>query len=246
MKKLLLSLLLAISATSAVAQQYDMSEQLINSAHQRSTYYMKDSLFDMGGKFDEFLASADRNVPVIVHSHGCSGVGSYDQLAKGFYTSLGYYFVMLDFHKRGDASPSCTGGDKGGFSYHGDLKTRLPARFQELRNHIQTLRKAGFKTIYATGHSEGGMVVQLISGGVDGVVIHSMSCTPLPPHLDNSQVKTLHLVSFNDPLLTRPGIKHTCAPRPNYTAVTSQAATHSSLAEPLWREKIKEFMTATN
>ncbi len=242
MKKLLLSLLLAISATSAVAQQYDMSEQVINTAHQRSTYYMKDSTFDFGVKFDEFLASADRNIPVVVHSHGCAGIGEYDHLAKGFYTSLGYYFIMLDFHKRGDATAACTGGAQSGFSYHGDLKTRLPARIKELASHISTLRSNGFKTVYATGHSEGGMIVQFLQGGVDGVVIHSMACVPLPPHIDTKNVRTLHLVSLNDPLLGRSNGREVCTNRPNYTAVTSQAGTHSSLAEPLWREKIKEFI----
>ena len=245
MKKFLSSLLLAICASSVLAQQYDMSEQMINTAHQRSTYYMKDSVFDLGVKFDEFIDKADKNIPVIVHSHGCGGIYTDDQLLKGFYTGLGYYFVMLDFHKRGDATASCAGGEKGGFIYHGDLKTRLPARIKELENHISTLRSNGFKTVYATGHSEGGMVVQYLQSGVDGIVIHSMGCVPLRSHIDTKNVRTLHLVSLNDPLLGIQKGREVCTNRPNYTAVTSQRVTHSALAEPLWREKIKEFMSST-
>lgn len=216
-----------------------MSEQLINSAHLRSTYYTKDSVFDFGMKFDEFLMSTDRSVTVVVHSHGCGGVSPYDQLLKGFYTSIGYYFVMLDFHKRGDATASCLGS-----SYHGNPKTRFPARIRELVNHIQVLRANGFEKIFATGHSEGGAIVQFLQEGVDGVIIHASACVPLPPHVDNSQLKTLHLISDNDPEATHRGHKHTCSSRANYTAVTSKINSHSPLAEPIWREKIKEFMTS--
>lgn len=241
MKKLLSCLVLAISFSPSYAQKYDMSEKLINSAHQRSTYYMTDSLFDLGMKFDEFLLKADRKIPVIVHSHGCGGVSSHDQLLKGFYTSIGYYFVMLDFHKRGDASASCIGS-----SYHGDPMTRFPARLVELVNHIKTLRIHGFEKIYATGHSEGGAIVQFLQRGVDGVIIHASACAPLPPHIDNRQIKTLHLVSDNDAEATHRGHQHTCLPRSNYTAVTSKLASHSPLAEPIWREKIKEFLASIN
>jgi pimeloyl-ACP methyl ester carboxylesterase len=240
MKTKLLSLILAVSSSIAVAQQYDTSDQIINTAHHRSTYYMKDSVFDFGMKFDEFSAKADRSIPVIVHSHGCGGVFADDHLLRSFYTGRGYYFVMLDFHKRGDATASCSGN-----SYHGDAQTRFPARVKELISHIRVLRANGFEKIYATGHSEGGAVVQMLQRNVDGVIIHSSACAQFPPgSIDNSKVRTLHLVSDNDRLATHRGNPHTCPPRPNYTAVTSKAASHNPLIEPIWRDKIKEFLSA--
>lgn len=238
---LLFSLLLT---SSAYGQKYDMSDEIIKSAPLRSTYYTKASAFDFGNSYDDFIAKADRSVPVVVHSHGCAGIGTYDQLAKSFYTDLGYYFVLLDFHKRGDATASCSGGESGGFAYHGDLRTRLPARIKELVANINALRNHGFKTIYATGHSEGGIVVQFLQKDVDGVIIHSMACAhDVQSRYDTRNVRTLHLVSLNDPLLGRSSGKEVCTDRPNYTAIISKARTHSSFAEPIWGEKIKEFLS---
>jgi len=115
---------------------------------------------NLGFNFEDFLLSADKTKPVVVHSHGCAGKDGDEQLLRSFYFGLGFNFAMLDFHKSGDAGPSCSGGSNSGFQYFGNLKTPLTLRVAELMNHIDVLRSNGFTTIYATAHSEGGMVVE--------------------------------------------------------------------------------------
>ncbi len=242
MPKYLLTLLIAWCSSLAWAQNYDMSEGVIKTSHLRSAYFVKDSFFNFGLSFEDFLTSADKTKPVVVHSHGCSGKGGNEQLLRSFYLGLGFNFVMLDFHKRGDAGPSCSGGPNSGFQYFGNLKTRLPARVAELMNHVDVLRSNGFTTIYATGHSEGGMVVQLIKREVDAAIVHSMSCIPLRDDVEPSHLRLLHLVSLNDPLLVRPDIRHVCTHRQNYTLAVSSVPSHGALADPSWPSKIKAFL----
>jgi len=240
MKSYITLLLAIIASISAMAQDYDISDTIINSSHLRSTYYTKSSFFDSGTDFDTFIKTVDKTKPTVIHSHGCSGIWGDDTTLKNFYTGLGFNFVMLNFHKRGDASASCS--SSGGFSYHADPYKRIPPRLLELVNHINVLKANGITTIYATGHSEGGMVVQLLQDEVSKAIIHSMSCVPLIENERNAKVQYLHLVSRNDPLLTRPGVSHICTNRNNYTTVTSSVRSHSALADPSWESKIKEFL----
>jgi predicted alpha/beta-hydrolase family hydrolase len=242
MPKYFLTLLIACFSSLAWAQNYDMSDGVIKTSHLRSDYFVKDSLFSFGLNFEDFLSSADKSKPVVVHSHGCAGKTADEQLLRSFYTGLGFNFVMLDFHKRRDAGPSCMGGPISGFQYFGNLKTRLPARVAELMNHVDVLRNNGFTTIYATGHSEGGMVVQLIRRDVDAAIVHSMSCIPLRDDVEPSHLRLLHLVSLNDPLLVRADIRHVCTHRQNYTAAVSNVPSHGALADSSWGSKIKAFL----
>jgi len=235
------SLLAAIGALFFVflpVRAYDTSEKTIESSHLRSKYFEKPAFFDSGMNYDEFIAKADKKRGVVVHSHGCSGVKSDDYTLKNFYTELGFYFVLLDFHKRGDASPSCTviGGT---LVYHDSIIRRVNARTQELKNHVDKLRKEGFDRVFITGHSEGGMVVQGFSDDVDGAIIHSMLCMPFAASYNNVKNRYLHLVSLNDPAIAGRGAPHTCHDRPNYTTVTSRVASHAPLADSSWREKIR-------
>ena len=202
------------------------------------------SFFDFGTSYQEFIEKADRTKGVVVHSHGCSGVTQDETLLRSFYTDLGFYFVLLDFHKRGDASSSCNFSG-GSFTYHDDPRLRLPPWVLELKNHVRKLRDEGFQKIFISGHSEGGMVVQLFPDEVSGAIIHSMSCIPAGTRA-NLKNRYLHLVSFNDPLLKRPGTSHTCNDRPNYITWTSRVASHGALADPIWREKIREFLDLVN
>jgi len=240
MKLLVAAFMVIASSTSAMAQDYDTSPEMINSSHLRSTYYTKQSTFDFGLSFDEFIKTVDKTKPTVVHSHGCAGVLADDSILKNFYTGMGFNFVMLDFHKRGDARASCS-GDTGGFTYQADTRKRLPPRLKELEHHIHVLKNNGITKIYATGHSEGGMVVQYLQNDVDAAVVHSMSCVPKFGNIDNSKIKYLHLVSTNDPLLKRPGLKFKCDD-PNFTTINSTVASHGALADPEWNNKIKEFL----
>lgn len=233
---------LHFSAKSYSPPVYDMSEELIKSSHTRSKYYLTSSFFDFGVGYQEFIEKSDKTKAIVVHSHGCSGVGKDEAEIRSFYTKLGFYVVILDFHKRGDARASCT-VNNGVLTYHDSVFSRVPPRVAELQNHVYRLRDAGFEKIYVTGHSEGGMVVQNFPDEVSGVIIHSMSCFPLYVH---NRSRYLHLVSFNDPLLVRPGTVHVCTHRPNYTTVTSRVASHGPFADPSWPGKIREFLGVNN
>jgi predicted alpha/beta-fold hydrolase len=240
MKRSIIALALMASAIPTMGQTYDMSNDIIDKSHLRSSSYTTKSLIDFGFNFEEFIKRADKTKPTVIHSHGCSGVSSDDLDLKNFYTGLGFNFVMLDFHKRGDASASCT--SNGGFTYHADTRKRLPPRLKELEHHVNVLKKNGIAIIYATGHSEGGMVVQYLQENVNAVVVHSMSCVPKFENIDNSKIKYLHLVSLNDPLLTRPGLRFKCEGYSNFTTVHSKVFSHRALADPEWESKIKEFL----
>lgn len=222
---------------------YDMSEDLIKSSHTRSKYYLTSSFFDFGVGYQEFIEKADKTKGIVVHSHGCGGVKRDEDEIKSFYTKLGLYVVILDFHKRGDAGPSCV-VTNGVHTYFGSIFSRIPPRVAELQNHVNRLREHGFERIYLTGHSEGGMVVQNFPDEVSGIVIHSMLC--IPSQANNLKNRYLHLVSLNDPFLNRPGVSHVCHHRPNYTTVTSRVASHGPFADSSWPEKIKDFLGLAN
>lgn len=248
MKRILLAFFLNCFFLCVNAQSYDVGEKIISSSHLRSTYYFpKDTNVSSGESFEKFIANADRSRPVVIHSHGCSGVMNDEYLLKDFYTSLGFNFVLLDFIKRGNTT-TCTHLGDGNLSYKeqsqkytADLKFRLPARVKELEHHINLLRENGFKTIFATGHSEGGMVVQILKEKVEGIVIHSMSC--IPGNRGNSENRYLHLVSTNDPLLIKTqGREFGCTEKPNFTVELSNVSSHGALADPAWRGKIREFL----
>lgn len=245
LKNLLLLLCLFPYVVANAFPTYDMSEELIKSAHTRSKYYLTSSFFDFGVGYQEFTEKADKTKGLIIHSHGCSGVGKDESEIRSFYTKLGFYVVILDFLKRGDAKASCTVSNSV-LTYHDSVFLRLPPRVKELQNHVNLLREAGFEKIYITGHSEGGMVVQNFPDEVSGAIIHSMFCIPLVVHANNLNTRYLHLVSFNDPLLTRPGMSHVCNNRPNYTTATSRVASHGPLADPSWPEKIRNFLGLAN
>jgi hypothetical protein len=240
--KKLISFIVFYFGISVSAFPYSTDLSIISSSHLRSSYYLTESTTDNSKSFEQFLKSADRNIPVIIHLHGCSGVIRYETDLKNFYTSIGYHFVVLDFHKRKDASPSCS-YINGVFRYHGNMIERVKVRLLELNHHIDLLKEHGFKKLYATGHSEGGFVVQMVDRGVEAVIIHSMFCNPMAEFVNNKDIKFLHLISFNDPLLSRPGLLHTCNNRLNYKTITSQVRSHDPLADENWKNNIKNFLS---
>ena len=248
--KRLASVLCLVLSSAVFAQPYDISDSLIVKAHERSTYFAENSFFNAGTSFEDFIKKADKTKPTVLHSHGCSGVTKDEFTLKKFYTSLGFNFVILDFVKRGDAGvcQHLVAGNSNykedSKKYSDDLKYRLPARLMELEHHIKTLKENGFTKIYATGHSEGGMVVQLLQADIDGVIIHSMTCSPASTKFPNNvNNKYLHLISSNDPLLNKtPGRKFSCDDRSNYTTVIANTYSHDALSDPSWESKIKVFV----
>lgn len=240
--KYLFVLIFSVFHTFALSfPTYNTSEEIVGSSHLRSKYFLTSGFFDFGIDYKEFIEKSDKAKGIVIHSHGCAGVGQDDSQLRSFYTKLGFYFVQLDFHKRGDARASCI-VTNGILTYHDNVFSRLPPRVKELQNHVNRLRADGFEKIYVSGHSEGGMVVQNFSDEVTGAIIHSMLCVRLIVNGNNEKIRYLHLVSFSDPLLDSRRAPHTCDNRPNYTTVTSRVASHGPLADSSWAQKIKEFL----
>ena len=95
------------------------------------------------------------------------------------------------------------------------------------------------------GFSEGGMVIQRMNKAVDAVIIHSMTCIPLPPFArkPTNENKYLQLMSTNDPFLDKDATS--CQGRAGYetfTTVVGNAPTHHPFSDLSWEGHIKTFL----
>ncbi len=241
-KYLLMAAISLLPIGSVYAQgheYYDLSPEVVSTAPIRSTYYINGS--EKAHNANDFINGADKSIPVVIHYHGCGGVHYGDRDIRDFYMSLGFHFVMTNFHNRGDAKASCSVINNK-LVYTSNVMIRIPARVHEMHYHINWLKNNGFTNIIVTGHSEGAMIAQLVNATVNAVVIHSMSCIPKfrEPNKDN---KFLQLLSLNDPAMTR---GHSlCEGREgheNFKSVTSNERTHDPFAEPSWKNEIRNFV----
>lgn len=236
----LIGLFVAFNATASGYETYNTGSDIIENAHNRSQYYIAGNNNPI--TYSNFVNGANKSKPVVIHLHGCGGVGPDDREIRDFYTGLGMNFVMTNFINRGDAKPSCTVNNNK-LTYTGNIWTRLPARGLEMHQHIKMLKEQGFDTIIVTGHSEGAMVAQFTKLPIYAVIIHSMSCIPRMNNNVNTDTKFLQLLSVNDPLLTRG--TDSCegkSSHPNFKTIVSTLPTHSPFAEPTWKEEIKKFL----
>ena len=243
----LLACTLLLASAAAFAQRtYDLSEAVVGTTTSRSMYFRFEAT--QADESGTFVEKADRYRPVVVHSHGCNGVTGGDMTLMDFYRGLGFHVVLLQFHARGDASSSCpvpvasaTGHPETGNPH------RMKARRMELERQIAWLEGIGFRSIVATGHSEGGKVVQGFKARVAGVVLHAMDCKERnlwDPHPDN---RYLALYSTRDPWITGKGSYPTRACAHLFSGsqvrdVRSTVESHDPLADPAWREEIRKFL----
>ena len=253
MRKIIAVLIVVLSAFNVAAQDfkptnedYDISESIIKASVTRTKYFIKYSSFGTGLNSEEFLKDADRSKPTVIYLHGCNyDYPPYESSLSKFYLGLGFNFAVTDFIKRGDATNSCV-VQNGVLVVRTNLPKRLRARVLELNAHIDWLQENGFKTIYVVGFSEGGMVIQRMNKAVDAVIIHAMTCIPLPPfaRLPTNQNNYLQLISTNDPFLDREGAL-TCEGRKGYETFSSavgNAPTHHPFSDPSWAVRIKQFL----
>jgi len=253
MRKIIVVLIVLLSAFNVAAQDfkptnedYDISESMIKASVTRTKYFIKDSFFGVGINSEEFLKDSDRSKPTVIYLHGCNYDNpAYESSLLKFYLGLGFNFAATDFIKRGDAKPACIAVN-GVLVVRTNLPKRLRARVLELNAHIDWLKENGFKTIYVVGFSEGGMVIQRMQKVVDAVVIHSMTCIPLPPFvkLPTDQNKYLQLISTRDPFLDTQGAVP-CEGRKGYETFSSavgNAPTHDPFSDPSWAGRIKQFL----
>ena len=253
MRKILATLIVVFSAFNVTAQDfkptnedYDISESMVKASVTRTKYYIKDSFFDVSINSEEFLKEANRDKPTVIYLHGCNYDNPIAERALlKFYLGLGFNYAATDFIKRGDATKACVAVN-GVLVVRTNLRKRLPARVLELNAHIDWLRENGFKTIYVVGYSEGGMVIQRMQKAVDAVIIHAMTCIPLPPNAKppTNENKYLQLISTRDPFLDREGTVP-CEGRKGYETFSSlvgNAPTHDPFSDPLWAGRVKQFL----
>ena len=252
MKRFYILIILLMTMLSASAQDfkstdedYDISDSMVKASVTRTKYHIKESFLNIGINSEEFLKEADRLKPTVIYLHGCNydNPGFEGALVK-FYLSLGFNFAATDFIKRGDATKACV-GNNGVLVVRTNYRKRLPARVLELNAHIDWLKENGFSKIYVVGFSEGGMVIQRMNKAVDAVIIHSMTCIPLPPFArkPTNENKYLQLMSTNDPFLDKDATS--CQGRAGYetfTTVVGNAPTHHPFSDLSWEGHIKTFL----
>jgi predicted alpha/beta-hydrolase family hydrolase len=248
-KHVLTCLAIAVSSMSVTAQMsgyevYNTDKKMIDSSVDRSTYFTSYSFFGGTVSKDTFLKTADRSKGVVIYAHGCSRKSSWDRDIRKFYLELGFNLVDTDFLRRTDGGPSC-GFAGNQFVYKANVYERLRTRELELSAHIKFLKDNGFDKIIAVGHSEGGMVIQMLSAEVHAAIIHSMMCVPTHQQ-PNPSNKTLRLFSVNDPLvMPRWGVVMLCEDHhwyKNFTNVLTNVESHAPLADDNWKTVIKNFL----
>lgn len=195
----------------------------------------------LGGSVEphNFLEKAEKSKPVVLHLHGCGGQNPWDLELKKFYMeSLGYHFIYPN------SGSSCRSGKNDTYIYTADPRQRIQSRVIEVKESIEWLRKNGFKYIVLTGHSEGGMVAQMTTTPVEKTIIHSMGCIRGAREI-NPVNQTLQLVSKGDPSLGNiPSLS--CKDYLNsdkFEVVFSTVNDHGPLADSLWKDKIKDFLS---
>lgn len=198
----------------------------------------------VGGNVDSsaFLDKAEKSKAVVLHLHGCGGQNRWDDELRKFYMeTMGYYFIYPD------SGVSCRIGNNGTYIYTADPRQRIQGRVAEARASIQWLRNNGFKRIVLTGHSEGGMVAQMTTTPVERTVIHSMGCIRGAREITPVN-QSLQLVSKGDPSLGNiPSLS--CREFLNsdkFEVILSDVKDHGPLADPLWLDKIKNFLNKEN
>lgn len=242
MKRLIIGVLSLIASLSVWSQPYDTSAEVIESTYKRSIYYTADS-YPLPLKVEEFLNEANRSVPVVLHAHGCSGVGWDEQRLGAFYSEQKVNIVMLDFLKIKTHKPSCDAFPKAGGWPEVSNPDRIAARRMELESQVQWLKDQGFEKIFVSGHSEGGRTVQGLKTEVAGVFIYSMDCkismrqfwTPNP----KNKIKVF--ISSRDPWLDYPQVPiRGCKSMfdRQVSEYWSAQNSHSVLLEKEWRDAL--------
>ena len=230
---------------------YNVSEQIISTAHQRASYYQyteRRTGYAIPVEPEEFLASADKTRAVVLHAHGCAGIGLAELALQEFYESLGYHFVMQNFLSRGDASSSCPTNQPNRAGWKETVNpNRHRARQLELDHTIGVLQRAGFEQIIVTGHSEGGKTIQGIKSKVKAIIVHAMDAKSTNLWNPNPENLYLFLYSYNDPWITGRGSYPVRSPvtfsnRNKVFEHVSNVRYHGPLEDPAWPAVIKEFL----
>ncbi len=113
---------------------------------------------------------------IVMHVHGCDGFGSRDVIGvwADYFNALGYdFYAPLSF---ADRRPKNVCGK---FTEHpiGQLSEVLRLRIAQTQRTLASLRRERPSVpIYLWGHSEGGLIVQLVDADVAGIIVTGEEC----------------------------------------------------------------------
>ena len=119
-----------------------------------------------------------KKVPVIVYSHGCSGMSQDDHVAlEPLLEKSDLEFMVIGANSFGRPRPkSCDGGNRSVRSFH---ERSQHFRLAELENAIEQVSKQPWAgKIFLMGHSQGGTITAHYQGKhkVAGRIIHAGAC----------------------------------------------------------------------
>lgn len=241
--RILVFLVLIISGKSYAYKSYDISPSLIDITFQRSIYYSG----AIPVKIDVFL-NVDKTKQVVVHLHGCNGIGYDERKIRDYFIELGMNFVLMDFLMRGDAQTSCPSLKSENTGHPETVNPlRHHARLLELESQIKWLKNNGFERIIVTGHSEGGKTIQQLQEPVEAIISFSMDCKSYEFWRYTDDNKYLFLYSTKDPWITGNGNypTRTCKRlfgTSNVVEKISNVSSHDPFADSQWKNDIKNFL----
>lgn len=103
--------------------------------------------------------NADK-VPVVLHMHGCNGIGSGDSGWADVYADMGYLTILPNSFRRSNRESMCYSGS-GSWGYRSQL------RIEEINYALQEISKIPWvdvNRIFLSGFSEGGNTLSFYKG----------------------------------------------------------------------------------
>jgi pimeloyl-ACP methyl ester carboxylesterase len=143
-------------------------------------------------------------IGTIIFLHGCNGLGTSGwQLAwESFYTAAGYRVISPDsFADIRDPVFCSTPGRWPNNEDNNRLSRNIKYRIAQTRRTINLVRRVfPEKPIYVHGHSEGGLVAQLLDEKIGGVIVTGATCGLWGSRLSRTppKVPTLVIVGTKD------------------------------------------------
>jgi pimeloyl-ACP methyl ester carboxylesterase len=135
------------------------------------------------------LVSSGKSKGIILLVHGCDGLGAkiFTDVWGAYFNALGYDLYAPDSFAEKRQKPACGSVNDFPATQVSDI-WRL--RVAQTHRTINGLRKANpEKPIYMWGHSEGGLIVQMIKTDIAGVIVSGEECgvvgapVSLAPHV---------------------------------------------------------------
>ncbi len=131
----------------------------------------------------KYLVNGGTSKGIILHVHGCDGTGAkiFSDVWGAYFNALGYDFYVPDGFAVKRPKPVC------GFSHEfpaEQVSEVWRLRVAQTQRTLADLRKVNpGKPLFLWGHSEGGLIVQMVEADVAGIIVSGEECGALqaPP-----------------------------------------------------------------